>query len=137
MIEFYIELITPEKTFFRGNVEMLIVNSTDGEMGILANHAPTVAAIVPGAVKIKVSGEWKEAFSSGGFIEIRPDETILLSQALEWPEEIEAARARAAIERAESRLKHAKSRKEYMLGKASMARALARLRVKSHYTSEK
>lgn len=133
MKTFFAELITPEKSFFRGDIEMLVVETLDGQLGVLANHEPTASALKPGTVKILQNGKWREAFSSGGFIEIRPDETIVLSEAIEWPEDIEESRAKAAIERAERRLRRSKSQKEYTLSKASMARALARLRVKEHY----
>ena len=129
---FFIEILTPEKTFFKGDIEMLIVETSAGELGIQANHIPLVTNLVDGSIRILQNGKWREAFNSEGFLEVRPDETILLSQAVEWPEEVDENRAREAAERAQEKLRQAKSIKEYKLSKASLSRAFARLRVKSH-----
>lgn len=131
--EFYLEVITPEKTFFRGNVEMVIVNSTDGELGIMKGHIPMVALVAIGTLKIKQNGKWREAAINEGFMEVRPDEVIILSHSVEWPEEIDEKRAEAALERALQRIRLRRSMKEYYQSKAAMARAMARLRVKKRY----
>lgn len=133
MKTFFVEMITPERLFYKGNIEQLVVETVDGFMGILAGHVPTVTALKNGSIRFYADGKWNEVANSAGFVEIRPDETVVLAQALEWPYEIDANRAREAAERAEEVLRRARSRKEYELSKASLARAFARLRVKSHY----
>ena len=97
--KFYLEVITPERTFFRGNVEMIIVNSLDGELGVMKGHIPMVASIAIGLLKIKQDGKWREAAINEGFMEVLPDRTIILSHSVEWPEEIDTRRAQAALER--------------------------------------
>jgi len=129
--EFYLEIITPERKFFQGEVEMVVVPGLDGELGILRGHVPMVTALDVGMVRIKQNNEWKEAAVSEGFMEVRPDETIILAQAAEWPEEIDVNRALAAKERAEERLRQRRSMKEYVQSKTSLARALTRLRIKN------
>ena len=62
-------------------------------------------------------------------MEVRPDETIIFSQAMEWPDEIDISRAQAARERAEERLRQQRSYQEYQQSKIALARAMVRLRV--------
>jgi len=126
---FYLKIITPERKFFQGDVETVTVQGIDGELGILKGHAPMVACLEIGLIRIKQNGEWKEAAASEGFLEVRPDRTISLAQAVEWPEEIDINRALAAKERAEERLRQQRSMREYIQSKTSLARALVRLRV--------
>jgi len=133
---FYLELITPERSFFKGEVEMLVVGTEDGEMGILADHMPIAAIVKTGSIRFLTDGVWREAANSEGFLEIRPDETVLLAQTLEWPEEIEINRVRERIEESEEQLRQAKNLQEYRLSKAALARAVARLKVRSHYNKE-
>jgi len=131
--EFYLEVLTPERTFFQGNVEMIIVNSLDGELGVMKGHIPMVAPIAIGTLKIKENGKWREAAINEGFMEVLPDRTIILSHSVEWPEEIDAKRAQAALERAQERILHRRSIKEYYQSKTAMARAMSRLKVKKRY----
>lgn len=133
---FFIEMITPERTFFKGDIEMLVVETEGGEMGILAGHLPIASVVKTGGIRFLHKGKWKEAANSEGFLEVRPDETILLAQTMEWPEEIEINRVRESIEREEEVLRQSKSLKEYQLSKASLARAFARLKVRSHYSND-
>lgn len=130
MNKFYLEVITPEKVFFRGEVEMIVLDAVGGEIGIMAMHEPSVYAVQPGILRIYRDGKPREAFVSAGFCEVRPDETLVLSQAVEWPEEIDERQAEEAARRAEDQLRHIKSIKEYRVSKAALARAFARLAVK-------
>lgn len=132
MSKFFLEIITPEKTFYRGEVESIHIPAIGGACTIMAGHQPTVFATEPGAIRITADGTSKEAFMSEGFIEVRPDETIAFSQAVEWPEEINARRAEEAKERAEEQLRRNRSAAEYRLNRLALQRAFARLQVKNH-----
>lgn len=132
MDKFYLEIITPEKTFFRGEVESINIPALGGACSILAGHQPMVFATEPGSLFITVDGETREAFMSEGFVEVRPDETIAFSEAVEWPEDINERRAAEARERAEEQLRRNRSSAEYRLNRAALQRAFARLRVKNH-----
>jgi len=131
--EFYLEIITPERKFFEGYVEMLIVDSTDGQLGIMKGHIPMVAPVAIGSLKIKQKGIWKEAAINVGFMEVTPNKTIILSHSVEWPEEIDEKRAQEALERAQERLRQKRSLTEYHRSKAALARAMSRLKVKKRY----
>lgn len=132
MNKFFLEIITPEKTFFRGEVESINIPSVGGACTVMAGHQPMVFATEPGTIRITVEGKTREAFMSEGFIEVRPDETIAFSEAVEWPEDINERRAEEAKERAEEQLRRNRSASEYRLNRLALQRAFARLRVKHH-----
>ena len=126
---YMLEIITPERQFFKGEVESVIIPTPDGQMSIQRMHEPMVAALSIGEMKFCVEGEWSVCTTSEGFVEVRPDETVIFSQAVEWPEEIDIKRAQEARERAEERMRQRQSREEYMRTQISLARAMVRLRV--------
>ena len=132
MSKFLLEIITPEKQFFKGEVESINIPSLGGACTIMAGHQPMVFATEPGMITIVEEGRTREAFMSEGFIEVRPDETIAFSEAVEWPEEIDERRAKEAKERAEEMLRRNRSAAEYKLNRIALQRAFARLRVKHH-----
>lgn len=83
---------------------MLIVRSTDGELGILPNHAPLVAGLIPHAMRaLKDEGEQLIAVS-GGFIEVQPKKITVLASAAELPIDIDVNRAQKAYARAKERV---------------------------------
>lgn len=124
---FYIEILTPDRKFFWGDVESVIVKTPTGEMGILKDHMPLVVLIDTGAIRIKKDGEWIEAVLSQGFMEVKQNKTIILVDTAEWPDEIDINRAKAAKERAEERMLRKVSQVEYIQSKAALERAMARL----------
>ena len=132
MAKFRLEIITPERRFYDGEVDSLVIDTGDegGKLGILAGHTPMVAALAIGSIRFKADGEWKTCFCSEGFVEVRPDETFINAQAVEWPEEIDARRAEDAQQRAQEELRQEQSLRQYHESRASLARAMARLRVK-------
>lgn len=100
----HVEIVTPYEMFYEGQAEMVVVTGKDGEIGILPGHAPMVAALVPGEVRLKIDGEWKTAVLTNGYAEIGPELTIVVVNAAEWPEQIDVSRAEKALARAEARL---------------------------------
>lgn len=128
---FYLEIITPEKQFFVGSAEGLVIPAIDGLYGVQPGHEPVVTAIEPGTARFQVNGVWQEVVVSDGIAEIMPDYAILLVSSAERPDEIDQARALRAKERAEERLRQHQSVREYHLSKAALARAMARLRARS------
>lgn len=129
MATFLLEILTPERKFFSGKVETIILKTPEGEMGMLANHAPTLVPVSIGSIRIKLDNDWLDAVLSEGFMEIHSNKTVILADTAEWPNEIDANRAKAAKERAAERLQSQLSKQEYMRSKAAMAKALARLKV--------
>ncbi|HWP79828.1 MAG TPA: ATP synthase F1 subunit epsilon [Candidatus Acidoferrum sp.] len=128
---FPLSVLTPEREFYNDRVESLVVESIDGELCILAGHIPLVTALSIGTLKIKKGDEVREAFHSEGFMEVRPEGTVVLLQACEWPEEIDVHRAEEAKRRAEARIEQQKNAESIARGKAALSRALTRIKVKS------
>ena len=124
---FYIEILTPDRKFFWGDVESVIVKTPTGELGILKDHMPLVVLIDIGPIKIKKDGEWFEAVLCQGFMEVKQNRAIILVDTAEWPDEIDMNRANAARERAEERILRKVSQVEYIQSKAALERAMARL----------
>lgn len=127
---FDLEIVTPERKFFSDEVEMVILRTPDGEMGILKGHAPMVVAVDIGPIQIKKDGEWLKAVLTEGFMEVKQDKTIILADTAEWPDEIDANRAEEAKKRAEERLQRHISESEFSRSRAALARAMARLKIK-------
>lgn len=123
---FFLEIITPERKFFAGDVEMVVLKTHEGQIGILKNHIPLVTTVAVGPLRIRQDGKWIKAVVTEGFIEVTRDKTIILTDTAEWPHEIDINRALEAKRRAEERLKQ---RVEYRHSQAALARAMARLKV--------
>lgn len=104
---FQLEIITPEEEMFSDEVYSLRVPAHEGNLGILPGHAPMLASLNPGIVRIRRSKESEETeyFSiSGGFVDVSPDRTILLADACECPDTLDLERAQEAYIRAFNRL---------------------------------
>lgn len=126
---FNLEIVTPDRRFFSGEVETVVLKTIEGEVGILKGHAQMVIAIAIGPMRIKKDGEWLDAVLSEGFMEIKLDKTIILVDSAEWPNEIDINRAKAAKERAEEKIQREKDNLEMIRSRAALARAIARLRI--------
>lgn len=130
MATFRLEILSPEKRFYDGDCESLIIDTLEGKRGVMAHHTPMVAAISNGSITFKVAGEWKTCYTTGGFAEVRPDETVINVQIVEWPDEMEARLAEEQKEQTEEMRRQEQSLKEYNESRANIAREMARLKVK-------
>ena len=128
---FPFEILTPERSFFSGDIEALTFTASDGEWTILKGHVPMIVVLRPGVVKIKQEGKWRQAVNSEGYMEVGPHRTVLFAQTCEWPEEIDLQRAQEAKRRAEELLRQKQSLLEYGGSKIALARAMARLSASS------
>ncbi len=125
---------TPEREFWSAPIQELIVETPNGQIGILPGHERMAVAVSIGSILIKTADEkveWKEAVVSEGFMEIDKEMIVLLVDTAEWPEEIDENRAKRAQARALERLQVQLSTEEYIRSKAALRRAIARLRVSS------
>ena len=127
MTPFKLQIITPEKTFFDGETEQIVVRTTVGDVGILNGHEPYCAALGIGQMRVMMGGEFRHAATSGGLIKVSHEKTIILVQTCEWSDEIDITRANAAKEAAEGRIKAAQSDNELRLAEAKLKRALNRI----------
>lgn len=82
--EFTVEIVTPDKTFYNGSAEMIIVRTTEGDRGILKNHRPLVAGLATGTLRIKKDGNYKDAKISGGFMNVDKEKTVIVTESADW-----------------------------------------------------
>lgn len=129
---FFLVIKTPERNFFSDSVEEVLIETSEGQIGILPGHEPMITTVAIGPVKIKQNGEWREAVLSEGFMEVNQNMAVALVDTAEWPEEIDENRARMAEERAKERLQGKLSHIEYVRSQAALQRAISRLEVSSH-----
>lgn len=131
--DFRLEVISPDRIFFDDMVHMVELRTTEGDIGILKGHIPLTAVIAPGIMKIKMSGEEKEAALHDGFVEILKDRVVILAESCEWPEEIDINRAHEAKLRAERRLQGAEGDINESRAELSLRRALTRMELGQKY----
>ena len=124
-----LRIISPDRIFYEGQVEMVEFNTTEGEVGILPGHIPMTVIVKPGILYITEAEGEKEAALHEGFAEILPDKITILAEIVEWPEEIDEERAEAAKERAEERLRIRSADTDIMRAEVALLRAITRIQV--------
>ena len=133
---FQLEILASDRPFYVGAAEQLVFPTVDGLMGILPGHEAMVTIVSPGELKYLVDGEWHYAAISEGFAEVRRDYVLVLGDAIELPEEIDAKRAAEAAERAKERLLHKQSIMQYYHSQAALNRAMNRLKISKRHNHE-
>ena len=129
---FTFEVYTPHRIFYSGPVEAIILTLADGEAAVYAHHSAFTAPVESCLLKIKdQDGKWKTAFTSEGILEVKDHKTVLISDAAEWPEEIDYERAKSAMERAMQTLEMGMLKFETESAASSLKRARMRIRAKA------
>ena len=130
---FYLKIISANRVFYSGRCRSLIVPEYDGQKEILAHHEDMIIAIDEGEMRFQPEGSdnWQYAVLGMGFVEIINNRVTLLVETAVRPDEIDVARALEAKERAEEQLRQKQSIQEYYHSRASLARAMARLKATS------
>ena len=132
MKELKVEIVTPSKTAYEGNVKSITIPGTKGSFQVLYNHAPLISSFEIGFIKIEdESGKQTNYATSGGTVEVLHNTVIVLAETFESKEEIDVKRAEEARKRAEKRLKRETDEKEIDMLRAELAlkRALNRLKL--------
>ena len=126
---FMLEIVTPEQILFRDEVQFMVAPGAEGELGIMKNHAPLVAALNIGVLRYKnASGTQKKMALSGGFVEVIDNVARVLAETAEDGEHIDVLRAKAAKERAERRLQAREDNLNLTRAELALKRAIARLK---------
>ena len=99
-----LEVVSPDQLVYTADINMLIVRSTGGELGILPHHAPLVTGLVSHAMRVKTEDREELIAVSGGFMEVQPEKITVLATAAELPINIDINRAKEAYARAQERL---------------------------------
>ncbi len=125
--KFKLSIIAPDSSFYEGEAEFLEFTSTEGQMGVYAQHIPLTTILEPCVMTIHNDGEKKKAAIIGGFIEILKEKVTVLAEDAQWPEDIDLDRAKASYERAKERLAAKQEGINLKRAEASLKRAVARI----------
>jgi len=124
-----LEVVTPDRSLVREEVDEVQVPGAEGYFGVLPGHAPLLATLKVGELWYRVGQEKHYLAIAGGFAEVLPDRVTILAQVAERAEDVDIARAEAARKRAEERL--AQPPQDFNLERARLAlmKSLVRIQV--------
>ena len=126
----HLEVITPERKVYEDDVDMVVAPASEGYVGILPHHVPLFTTLGPGEFKVKKGGVEEVLAVFGGFMDVRGDRVVVLTDAAEHAEDIDANRAQQAREAAQQVLAAGPaSAADEQRARAELQRALVRLRV--------
>ena len=129
MNTFYLKVIACDRVFFEGKCAQVVLPLFDGQKAIQAHHENMVFAVEVGELVIqKEDGTTITGVTGTGFAQSIKNRATVIVDTCEYPEEIDIRRAKEAKERAEEQLRQKQSIEEYHVSKASLARAMARLK---------
>ena len=133
MPAFSLEVVTPERVAYSGQVASLQAPGSEGGFGVLAGHIPLLTSLQIGRLRfVEEDGNEVQMAISGGFVEVGREQVAVLAETAERVEEIDVARAEAARQRAEERLARAREeRVDVARAQAALARAINRIRIGS------
>lgn len=127
---FQLEIVTPRKVVYSGDADSFSAPGVEGGFQVLVNHAPLLAGIGVGEVKVRdAAGHETHYATSGGVVEVKRNRVVLMAETAEREDEIDAARAESARDRAKRRLSEADAGTDVERARLALARALNRLRV--------
>ena len=124
----HLKIITHERVVFDEDVDEIYTKAIDGEIGILKNHVPIMAALDIGVTKTVKAGEVKYFTTMGGVLQVKDNEALILTTTAECGDEIDVTRAQEALKRAQARLDESQAEHDAKRAEAAMARAMARLK---------
>ena len=108
-MSFNLEIVSPVKMVFEGEVNSITIPGTLGSFQVLQNHAPLISTFIVGRIKVEKDSESMEYSTSGGVFEVKNNKAIVLADSIETIEEIDIERAKLSKVRAEEILKIADS----------------------------
>ena len=125
-----LQIITPERVVFsEEGVQSVTIPGAEGELTVLPSHAPLMTELLPGPLVFRKAGQETDVALSGGFLEVRDDKVVVLADSAERSDEIDAARAEEARQRAAEALATREGEVDIAAAMAALMRAQARVRV--------
>ena len=131
MRAFNIEIVTPDGLKFSGEVESILIRTTEGDIEILAGHTDFLASLATGRARLIIDGKPRVASASGGFLSVKGGKVRMCATTFEFAEEIDLKRAEEAKARAEAALSTARDDREERIVRAKLMRAASRIKVAS------
>ncbi len=130
MAKLQVEIVTGERVVFTdSDVDMVIAPGSDGTLGILPHHAPLIATLAIGELRIKKGSTEQSIAVFGGFIEVTPDKVVVLADSAEREEEIDVARAEEARQRAQADVANRGQAADLYEAEMALRRASLRLQI--------
>ena len=123
-----LKIITHERIVFEGEVDELVLQTTDGQIGILKDHLPITTPLDIGVTKAKVGDSYKYFATMGGIFQFKDNFATILTDVCEDGCDIDVTRANDAKNRAEARLADDAAKIDSDRAQAALARSLARLK---------
>ena len=125
-----LEIVTPERLAYRDTVDAVNVPGSDGELGILPHHAPLLAMLGVGELRIRKAGVEESFAIAGGFVQVRPDKVVVMAETADMASEIDLERAHEARREAERALESGYHEgADLAAARAALQHALLRIRV--------
>jgi F-type H+-transporting ATPase subunit epsilon len=124
----HVDIVSAERSIYSGRAELVVAPLIEGEIGILPRHAPLLARLRPGEIRVKTQTEELEFYVSGGMLEVQPHVVSVLADTAVRARDLDEAAALKAKERAEEALKNRQADIDYARAQAELAEALAQLR---------
>ena len=124
-----LEVVTPDKTVVSAEVDMTVCPGVMGEFGVLPHHVSLLSALKTGCLRYTQNGTPTYVFVSGGFADVNNKVLTVLAESAEVAADIDAARAKAAQERAEKRLAEGGENVDHARAEAALHRAVMRLQI--------
>lgn len=124
-----LEVVTPERTVVKEEVEMVICPGSEGEFGVLPHHVSLLSALKIGPLCYRAKGNDEVLFVSGGFVDVNGDKCSVLAESAEKADSIDESRAQKAKERAERRLAAHEADVDEARAEAALQRAIMRLKI--------
>lgn len=122
------EIVSAESAIFKGDASMIIAKGTEGELGIVPQHAPLITRLQPGEVRvITEDGEEQHFYVSGGILEVQPDLVSVLADTAVRAADIDEAAAIRAKEQAEKLLKNKNKKQDIATVQGELAQAMAQI----------
>jgi F-type H+-transporting ATPase subunit epsilon len=126
---FKVKVITPDRVFYEGDVSMVELRTTEGDIGVYRNHIPLTCIVAPGVLNLHEADGVKKAALHTGFVEILQEQVTILAEVAEWPDEIDRNRAEEARNRAERRLSGEDGSVDVARAELALRKALLRLKL--------
>jgi ATP synthase F1 epsilon subunit len=124
-----ISILTPERPFWNGQAEEIILPTETGEMGVLKNHAPIITGLDVGAMLVRTKESWNSFAIMGGFAVVKKNQVTILANEAESANSIDADEAKAAFEAAKENFEKSEGVKQKVEANFAFKRAKARFQV--------
>jgi F-type H+-transporting ATPase subunit epsilon len=125
---FLLQIMASDHMVYDGKALSVTLPTTEGSVGILAQHSNVIMAVIPGLIEYEHDGGREQIVVSDGLLKVENGEVMILVDTAEKPEDIDEARAKRAEEEAREALKKANSNRDHAMVEAELSRALSRIK---------